>query len=233
MTRCGTGVCVLLWLGSAAAFADEIRGIVTSATGAPLEGALVSSLPWDHTKTDAEGRFLLQRPRTLARFSAPGYRPVTKTVADLPTTIALEALGEPAWTPPLCGRPVQKNDLDIDTAMRFALPKGAKVRRGHDIDYVCASVHHRGGLLSWGAGPHWSAGLPVESEFRSVVAPAERDVKTPWDDVTAAEYRGTRADGTRWRFIGLFGQTIEYEAKTAAAAEYFDRILDSLCWTHP
>ena len=96
---------------------------------------------------------------------------------------------------------------------------------------MIATVQYRGSALSLAAGPQWSYGLPVESKLRAVVAPAERDVITPWDDV-AAEYRGTRADGTHWRFIGQFGETVEYEAKSAAAAEYFDRIVDSLCWTH-
>jgi len=115
--------------------------------------------------------------------------------------------------------------------MRLALPKGAKVRRGQDIDYHTAAVRYGGAWLSTGVGPHWSAGLPQESEMLGLAALVERDVVTPWGDV-AAEYRGVRTSGVRWRFLGMFGATIEYETADTSAAAYFDRIIDSLCWTH-
>jgi len=105
------------------------------------------------------------------------------------------------------------------------------VRGSGDHDQT-VRVWYQGSLLEMGAGFHWTyTGLPREEEVAALVALEERDVITPWD-IPFAEYRGRRADGTRWRFLGYFGQTIRYETKSGAAAAYFDRIIDSLCWTH-
>jgi hypothetical protein len=57
----------------------------------------------------------------------------------------------------------------------------------------------------------------------------ERDIQTPRQD-SAVEYRGTRRDGTRWRTIVIFGESIEYDSADAVAAGYFDAVIDSLCF---
>jgi hypothetical protein len=62
-----------------------------------------------------------------------------------------------------------------------------------------------------------------------MVSVEERDIDTPWGD-PAAEYRGLRQDGTHWRDIGIFSETITYDEADALAAQYFDTIMDSLCF---
>ena len=44
------------------------------------------------------------------------------------------------------------------------------------------------------------------------------------------EYRGRRADGTCFRFVGVFEETVQYERVTKEAAEALDRVIDSVCW---
>jgi hypothetical protein len=67
--------------------------------------------------------------------------------------------------------------------------------------------------------------------MQGLVSLVERDVVTPWGDV-AAEYRGVRTNGARWRFVGMFSTTVSYDTADPSVAVYFDRIIDSLCWVH-
>jgi hypothetical protein len=209
--------------------ASEIHGTVISKAGTPVSAALVSSLPWDEIRTDAEGRFLLTRPHAMVRFSARGYLPVTWAVSRLPQVIVLEPATSGPWSPPMCPVAPQTKALDIGARMRFKRPDKAKVLRSQDIDYQMLVVRYRGDELRFGSGPHWSSGLPGESDLGGSQALEERDVLMPEGD-SAGEYRATLADGARWRFVGVFGTTVSYTARSSESAAYFDGILDSLCW---
>jgi len=46
-------------------------------------------------------------------------------------------------------------------------------------------------------------------------------------NITAA--RGVLADGTYWRFLGTFGETISCQTKDGEAARRFDLMLDGVC----
>jgi hypothetical protein len=86
--------------------------------------------------------------------------------------------------------------------------------------------------MEHGAGPHWSNGLPSAGVFKQLTMIEERDIKPPLD-IPLSDYRGRRRDGSHFRFIGMFTETITYDEASATAAAYFDRILDTLCWASP
>ena len=58
----------------------------------------------------------------------------------------------------------------------------------------------------------------------------ERDVRNPVSGAdSGVEYRGTRNDGTRMRFVSFLSEWIAYEGVSASSAAFFDGIIDTLC----
>ena len=98
------------------------------------------------------------------------------------------------------------------------------------LDEESAAIVVRSGastmMLAW--GEFWSWGIPGPAFFEDISQLRERSLDIG-GNVTVAESRGTRPDGS-FRYVGLYGETISYESADTAAAEYFDRIIDSLCW---
>src|SRR5262249_49133869 len=126
-----------------------------------------------------------------------------------------------------------KTDFGGNIFMTFVLPKGTNIRRGNDVDYSTAHVQFKKNWMRYGSGPTWSFGLPpiLSSYLENVAELSERDVIFN-SDVVGVEYRGKRTDGTYFRFIGKFVETIEYDDVTREAAAFFDGILDTMC-QHP
>jgi hypothetical protein len=112
--------------------------------------------------------------------------------------------------------------------MGFVLPKGAKVRRGHDIDYSIQSVEFGKHRLGIGSGLTWSSGSPFPAQLLNMREMSERDVVFE-GEVRGVEYRGVRTNGTYFRFVGKSGETIEYDGAPKETADYFDAIIDTLC----
>jgi len=187
------------------------------------------SLPWEDTLTDRDGRFALQKPAQLIRFSKTGYRPVTKRTRVDGLDVVLQTSNDSTWAPPACSpqRPRRFGQI-----MMFTAPTGVRVQTTTDVDYRTAVVQFRGSALEFGTGPHWTFGLPLVQLLDAMVLVDERDVRTPWDD-PGAEYRGVSADGKHWRGVYLFGESISYDGADAIAAKYFDSIIDSLCFQWP
>jgi hypothetical protein len=211
----------VLW---AALYSQQITGRVVTREGLPLlQVRVVSST--DETVTDEKGGFTLPRPSQLVRLSKIGYRPLTRRSADLRGDIVMEAHEATPWSPGIC-RGSQKRFGDV---MRFALPSAARLETVSDVDYSATSVRHGRAVLTFGSGLHWNDGLPSPRVLAEMVTVEERDIQTPRQD-SAVEYRGTRRDGTRWRTIVIFGESIEYDSADAVAAGYFDAVIDSLCF---
>jgi len=53
----------------------EIKGIVRSAEGEPIEGVLVMGADLNYAETDRSGRFQLRRPEMALFFYCTGYLP--------------------------------------------------------------------------------------------------------------------------------------------------------------
>ena len=112
--------------------------------------------------------------------------------------------------------------------MQFTVPKHLRVRRGQDIDYRTEGIALRGAWTEFGAGPHWSVRLSPGTDARMAHV-EEREVKVPGDSVALALYLGVRTDGSRWRTLVMFGESITYDRADTIAAAQFDEIIASLC----
>jgi len=135
------------------------------------------SLPWDDTRTDAEGRFHLSRPAPLVRFSKNGYGPLTIALAVIKPDVVLRPSSQASWQPPVCPDSPSTRFGDV---MRFSAPPGVHPTLQRDVDYFTISIHRAGATLFFGSGGLWTMGLPNETRLAAMVAVQERDVLTPW-----------------------------------------------------
>ena len=81
--------------------------------------------------------------------------------------------------------------------------------------------------LTHGYGPKWSSGIPPERQLAESIHYDETTFAGPISNITAA--RGTMPDGTKWRYLGTFGESIFYQTKDPAAAVKLDAIMDRVC----
>jgi hypothetical protein len=177
-------------------------------------------------RTDDSGQFKLSRPASLIRFSKEGHLPLTTATEAITATVVLRPVTGASWNPPACPQP---GSVRFGEAMRFASPPRSRLEEQSDVDYRTVSIRYAGAALVFGTGLHWTYGLPSPKTLADMITVEERDVQTPWDS-SAAEYRGRRADGTHWREVLIFGESIGYDRANAKAAAYFDQVIDSLCF---
>ena len=69
-------------------------------------------------------------------------------------------------------------------------------------------------------------GLPPEDWILNASEFSEQSYK---NKENFSDIRGKSKDGTFWRYIGRFGESIEYSGLTAQEAKYFDEIIATAC----
>jgi hypothetical protein len=208
---------------------DRVVGSVTDAEGSALADVRVMSPPSEDGKTDSAGRFVVEHPGQLIRFSRSGYRPVTAAASGGRLDIVLQRSTGSAWSPPPCSPAGPRR---FGETIMFSAPPGVRLYATTDVDYRTVAIRFRDTWLEFGTGAHWTYGLPVAQVLQAMALVHERDVDTPWGD-PAAEYRGVRKDGKHWRGVYSLGRSISYDHADAIAAKYFDAIIDSLCFKWP
>ena len=70
-------------------------------------------------------------------------------------------------------------------------------------------------------------GLPPEKWILDAIEFSERSYKAK---ELFSDIRGKAKEGTYWRYIGRFGEEIEYSGLTEQEAKYFDTIIDTACY---
>ncbi len=211
---------------------NELAGVVTSQSGEPLAGVIIRADAKDY-KTDESGHYRVQLPSgsidfcCVVQFRREGYKTLTKAVD--PATGVLDITlqsGESKWTPPEWNPSDSKR---IGAQMRFLTPRGAKVTRGSDVDYWEIAVGFGSSKnREWmriGGGANWSSGLPLISDMASVIDISERDMVC---GINGIDIRGHTKDDKRWRFTGMWGETVTYRDASEEAAKFFDAIIDGL-----
>ena len=212
----------------------QVQGQVVGPDGQPLSGVSVWSGS-GRAESDDQGNFTLKQGKVIG-FSKPGYRPVTKLSADLIANpvVRMQSPSD-TWKAPACaGRRAPRSTMS-GAHMRFVLPAAARLRRATDVDYQTNVVCNGADCLEHGWGSSWSSGSRVSDVwvdfFANVRQMSERDMfDVPNDFVSGQEYRGVRTDGTRFRWVGVWNETIGYDHASVASAALFDTIIDSLCW---
>ena len=192
----------------------RFSALVVDGEGMPSEGVVVTG----RAATGADGRVAGEATGLRIAFRKTGFRAVVVAPAlDLVVTM------QPADRPPFPRCRERR-----ETA--FQLPSAGEGAGFRDVDYNgrTHSVKTSSGkhYLQHGHGPMWSSGVPP-GRYLDTSASYEESTYEGGANITAA--RGVLPDGTRWRFLGTFGETISYHTKDKEAARRFDLMLDGVC----
>ena len=208
--------------------------------------------------TDEKGMFFLtidlkefNNPESCCAvvFSLSGYKQMTKVFKYGENEIIVTMLpGENIWSPPICDSVSAKsNRLGWD--LKVLMPKKAEVKKFIDFDNVRIHLGFKSkSEYQWmelGTGIFWLAAIPYKSLSLShdieerVIKDGEKGYYYEYinnnDSIRGVrehigiDYRGIDEHGKKWREVGLRFQTITYKNATSEAAEYFDKIIDSMC----
>jgi hypothetical protein len=207
-----------------------LTGTVTDAAGKPIAGVRVTSWPSEDSRTDASGHYTLSKPRDLVRFSLAGYRPVTKTLNSLTAPVVLQVAAERPRALPACSEALKVDKRQADMSLRVNLPRFGKLKAANDADNRVVAMGFHVDWMMHGVGANWSFGLPELKQWKQLVQVEERDITVDDAQVTISDYSGMLQDGSHYRFIGILGESFSYVDATMDSAQYFDRLLDTLCW---
>jgi hypothetical protein len=147
-------------------------------------------------------------------------------------------LAPPFWDIPACPRDSRMRLIGQGLSMR--VPKKAKVRRSGDVDFQCEAIQVPG-TTSWIEacdGPHYTNGDPSHLR-KTATRTDERLIRWPnmppdWVfEYGPREVKGISTSGSRWRYIGVIGSSIQYEGLDDDAAARADVLMDTLCWANP
>jgi hypothetical protein len=156
-----------------------------------------------------------------------------------PAVLALLMATAEAWMLPECSPAPD----EVLLGELMALPVAGSVRRTEilDEDYHCDLVHPVGlsKPVKVCSGPHYTFGRPSSVITSASSDMCERPVRWPsmpsdWSfENGPVDVRGQSKDGSRWRWIGVFGSAIHVEGLTAAEIQIADALLERLCVRRP
>ena len=226
--------------------------------GNPLPDVVVKGATIGWVETSPTGFYELAAYDETVGFRKQGYRPVTKIVQlnERIIDVALEEADGTEWVVPVCSES-EAAAARIGETWRF-LTFGARFQLGSDGHHGGSdhTLNHEsvGGSAtlryrSW----HWCcAGKPLDSLYvrsqqfneRAYVADVSAIPSTDgrihiapnvrYSASSGLDAHGVHRDGTRWRWVGpILGMSISYEQASEESAQFFDRIINSMCYAPP
>jgi hypothetical protein len=199
-----------------------IEGIVTDASGRPLENARIDHVGKmvvvvatdlaikpspDEIRTDDEGHFRVTTSTSAFVVRNPGYESERIRVrGDAQLSIVL--------------RPITST-----SRCKLSRPPAFKTKAAKDVDYTATWYYietkgGRQGIIS-GAGSTYSLGAPSDSSVQTSVEYSEFMHETGVIDAS-----GHSADGKYWRSKSIFGSAAQYFNQTRENAEQLDCVMD-------
>lgn len=235
-----------------------ITGRITTTDGQAIAGATVKSQRFNslggyasvEVHTDSDGKFSLAADGKVLFARKPGFLPVTRILgsadkgpAEKDVHVALEPISEARTLQiPDC-REIYGVDRKALVLRKFKpkgvtlygdshlypVPDDARVEHMSDIDYGTDDVFFRGKhktRLRIYHGSMWIGFYPDIHLFDNVAEFSERALST---GENSEEISGSLKNGNKFRWVGAFNGEISYYDAPAAAAAYFDRIIDHGC----
>jgi hypothetical protein len=211
-----------------------VCGVVVDEHGAGIEGAQVvaSGVGFNGwATTNPGGTFCLKSAGIFICVRQKGFNPIIVRTPEPGTAIRLRLVKADTNvrampdcdSRPNSGRGWIGGGLRINPQGRYRGP----VNGEHDTHWYVRKDHQSLHIVD---GYAWHAGLPLESllaESRSF------DVRG-WefgDNIIGLDLAGISKDGRRWRWIGApISDALSYEDATANEADFFDRVLQSVCY---
>ena len=229
---------VALWLVSAlpaglSASNGRACGKVIDESGEGIEEALVVASGvglrgWATTQRD--GSFCVVDSGEFISARHAGFNPtlIASSALARDSRIRLAKADAAVRTLPSCesfpakGRAWIGGSLRVKPAGRHKGP----VHGGHDAHWY---ITFKGSSLHIVDGYAWHSGLPLESLLSSS---SSIDIHG-WEfgEIVGLDLVGQLRNGQRWRWLGAsVAEAISYENASPEQAEYFDRILNSICF---
>jgi hypothetical protein len=216
----------------------KVSGQVVDESGAPVAGAAVlfpEGIGPGGQSTDAMGRFSLRTTEKALLIGKFGYRSEFLPTANAEDRrIVLRKVGPRPMRE--CRGIVAK--LETANTGKLWFPVGEEFERGEnqpDIDYsmrlYSLKIGRQRKWIRHGAGAMWSFGIPSGSDVHRSVSYSESHYRVGAYYVTDA--RGEYADGKRWRFVGMIGESADYSDMEPEIADKLDRVLDGVCMFGP
>ncbi|MCW5967859.1 MAG: carboxypeptidase regulatory-like domain-containing protein [Blastocatellales bacterium] len=221
----------------------ELKGVVRSDSGQPLEGVQVYSRADNQyasvdnflTTTDRNGAYVLPVHGRVVFFKAPGFKPVVKVIEldELTLNIMLVSESRSAWQVPACA---ENNFQSTHPGAKFAgyrlpIPLGTIAdMQTHGSERSIIIKNLDGNRLD---------NLVYYSDFMILGYPKEKlvldssniSIRSFASDLHyGIDIKGSFNDGTSWRYIGGSGVEISYQNVGNRSAEFFDDLLDRICF---
>ena len=215
----------------------HIVGTVVDPEGQPVGDADIGHIGdrWQVHQTDLEGRFTVDTKAPSIVVRKAGFRSElvrTQDVTDIRVT--LHKLNG-SRTFPNCSNTGYFEGIEgWSASFRFLRMSGVKASpHVSDIDYgvryySVATKHGRKGITH-GSGPMWSLGAPSDLDVWQ--SAKYEETASDAGGLTIIDARGQLTDGSRWRYLGMVGESASYSGVDEATAKKLDQFLDGACVT--
>ena len=214
----------------------RLAGIVTDSAGQPVPDVWIchSGLTLANTKTDSRGRFDLRTRAPAIVFRKGGSQSKYLRVADgneNPLTIVLA--GPP---PQMKACLAESHQLSLRYfGSAFGIPKirGVSIgKQSNDVDYGCRAFWIAT-PVGKAAGEHcsgamWGSGWPLDDVVWASTEYRENSYQDH-DGGMITDARGRSADGTRWRVLGHWAESVSYRGVSERDAAVLDQVIDDTC----
>ena len=212
----------------------KLCGVVVDENGAGIEGAQVVASGvgfngWG--ETNPGGTFCVKSAGVFINVRHTGFSPILERVPTTGTPMRLRMVKADAsvrampdcQSRPNAGRGWIGGGLRINPQGRYRGP----VNGEHDTHWYVQKGEQSLHVID---GYAWHAGLPQES----LLSASQNISVRGWEfgNIIGLDLSGRSQTGSRWRWIGApLAVAISYEGASPDEAEYFDRILESVCYT--
>lgn len=217
----------------------HLSGTVVDENGQPVAEASIghfSDKPnsvADRINLDASGRFSVEIRSPAIVIRKEGYKSVRLHAQDGDgVKVQLESLAKSGQSFPVCDGASLSDEKRLWPRFRLPESRELSMSKGSDVDYEgqifrLKGVHGKNYLVH-GWGPTWSFGVPLDEEVWNSVIYEERVFNM--NPISVLDARGTLGNGTRWRLVASFGETLGYDGVNEKVAAAFDAILDRTCF---
>jgi hypothetical protein len=232
-------VCISLccWFGLNTVNARQVNhpvsGFVTASNGDPIEGVLVIAsgagfAGWATTGKD--GSFGPSVAGKFVSFRHTRYKPVLVRASSTgdPMRVRLEPADEAFSRLEPCGSKPNNGKGWVGSGLRVRPPTKPKgpIFGEHDSHWYVRKGKDRLHIVD---GYAWHSGLPLED----VLVRSQNITVRGWTfgENVVLDLSGQTTGGKYWRWVGLpVAEAIEYETAQRATADYFDKIIETMCW---
>ncbi|MCX6604444.1 MAG: carboxypeptidase-like regulatory domain-containing protein [Acidobacteria bacterium] len=215
--------------------ARTINGLVVDQDNAPVKDALIFHAALDGVpSTNSQGRFRIATRAPAIVIRKAGYASAFLRTGDIAADDEMQLVLKPITrTLRACSGTEAFVTLEgLDASFRFApMPQIQASEQGRDVDYGIRSYLSKtpkgDRRIAHGSGPTWGGGWPLNPDVWA--SRKLEEVCFEIDGRTIYDARGERADGTRWRTLGVFGETATYRNVDKDASIILDKFIDGVC----